>query len=237
MFLVRRSVGVRPYELHRRYLTEHVPLALVHHPRLRRYVVNLADTPLDADGLGEFEGGRPAVDAVGELFFDDIEDFTDPGRLYDSPEGETAILDNARSLGGTALGYRVAEHVHRDYRRDWELGQRSPGLKQVVLLRRADGMTHEQFVDHWLNRHAPLALEHHPGAWKYVANVVVGRVTETAPHVDGIAELHFRSFDDLREHRYDSEHGQRVIAGDVRHFVGATAGFYVSEYVQKDLVG
>lgn len=233
MFLIRRSVGATPYELHRRYLSEHVPLALQHHPRLRRYVVNLADSPLPAGGTGEFPEGRPAVDAVGELFFEEMDDFLDPTRLYDSPEGEEAILDNARSLGGTALGYRVQEHVHRDYTRDWPLGQRSPGVKQVVLVRRAAGTSPEQFAAHWLERHAPLALTHHPGVWKYVANVVVERLHPGAPEIDGIAELHFRSLDDLEQRRYDSDEGRSVIAADVARFIGATAGFYVSEYVQK----
>ncbi len=33
-------------------------------------------------------------------------------------------------------------------------------VKLFAVLQRKDGMTHEEFVDHWLNRHAPVDREH-----------------------------------------------------------------------------
>ena len=90
LFLCRR----RPDLSHERYaallLDGHVPLALRHHPTLRRYTVNLVE-----EALGE----APPLDSVGALCFDTLADFRE--RLYDSPEGEQAIArDVAGFMGG-----------------------------------------------------------------------------------------------------------------------------------------
>jgi len=67
----------RPDISHERYvellLRGHVPVALAHHPTLRRYVVNVV------------EGTRepaPALDSIGELSFDSLADYRGgvPGR-------------------------------------------------------------------------------------------------------------------------------------------------------------
>jgi uncharacterized protein (TIGR02118 family) len=93
-------------------------------------------------------------------------------------------------------------------------------------------MTHEAFVEHWLERHVPLALRRHPGLSKYVTNVVVERLGE-APDWDGIAELHFPSVEALRTGFFDSPDGERVIREDMARFIGLTWGYDMAEYVQR----
>jgi uncharacterized protein (TIGR02118 family) len=53
-------------------------------------------------------------------------------------------------------------------------------IKMVGLLTRKPHLTHEQFVDHWLNVHGPLALAV-PGVRRYVQSHIVG--TRTRPDI------------------------------------------------------
>jgi hypothetical protein len=99
VFLCRR----RPDISHERYvallLDEHVPLALRHHPHMRRYVVNVVEASA---------AGAPPLDSIGFLWFGSLDDYRD--RLYDSPEGARVIgRDVARFLGG-ADAYATTEH-------------------------------------------------------------------------------------------------------------------------------
>lgn len=66
-------------------------------------------------------------------------------------------------------------------------------IKVVALLTRRPELTHEQFVEHWQEIHAPLAHAV-PGVRRYVQSHVIG--TRTRPdiqeadiEIDGIAEL------------------------------------------------
>jgi uncharacterized protein (TIGR02118 family) len=66
-------------------------------------------------------------------------------------------------------------------------------IKAVSLLVRKDGMTHEQFVTHWLDVHGPLARAV-PGIRRYVQSHLIGdRKRSDIPsmdvEIDGIAEL------------------------------------------------
>src|SRR5438128_6516803 len=101
-FLCRRRPDLSHAEYVRRLLDGHVPLALRHHPTMRRYVVNIVE------GV---RGDTPPLDSIGVLWFDSLADFRD--RLYDSPDGARVIAaDVARFMGGAAA-YATDEHVQR----------------------------------------------------------------------------------------------------------------------------
>lgn len=203
-------------------LRDHVPLALRHHPTMRKYVVNIVDHVPTAE---------LRYDSIAELSFDSAEDYTQ--HLYDSSEGERIILaDVARFLAG-AHAYSTTEHVHRELESPAPLGGRNPHVKLVCPIRRRDGMTHADFVDHWLNRHRPLALRHHPGLVRYVANVVDATPSEGAPELDGIGELYFTSPESLRDQMFDSPAGEDIILRDVETFIGHTCAYLATEHVQK----
>src|SRR6185295_670174 len=122
-----------------------------------------------------------------ELSFASLEDFRE--RLYDSAEGEKIVhADVARFMGG-AVAYATTEHVQKSLLPPPVLGQRSPGMKMVCPVRRREGMSHNAFVEHWLTRHVPLALEHHPQLVKYVTNVVDQKLSDGGEDWDGFAEL------------------------------------------------
>lgn len=222
IFLCRR----RPDITHERYgallLSGHVPIALQHHPLMRRYVVNIVEqSPADWEGL----------DSIGELSFDGLADFRE--RLYDSPAGKHIVERDVAGFMGGADAFVTTEHVQKALKASAVLGVRSAGIKLVCPVMRRSGMRHADFVEHWLTRHVPLALEHHPGMTRYVTNVVDQRLGTTGPDLDGIAELHFPSAEALRTGMFSSPEGERLIREDITRFIRRTAAYHVAEYPQK----
>ncbi len=142
-------------------------------------------------------------------------------------DGE-AIVEPLRWFPGAGVdAYRVEERVQIDYERDWPDGQASPGFHRIVFVRRAPGITREQMAAHWSEQHTPLVRQHHPAFSQYVQNVVLDAVTPGTPDVDGVAEMHFRSLDELRDRFYDSEDGRRIIAEDVDRFLDRARGWRI----------
>ena len=85
VFLCRRRPDLSRDEYARRILESHAPLALVHHPNMRRYVIQIVEgRPADGD----------AIDSLPTLWFDSVEDFRE--RLHDSPEGQAIIQRDVR---------------------------------------------------------------------------------------------------------------------------------------------
>jgi uncharacterized protein (TIGR02118 family) len=116
--------------------------------------------------------------------------------------------------------WRITTREPKLWERTWADGEAAPGLKMVSFMQRAEGLTHEQFARHWTERHAPLALEHHPGLWNYRQHVVRRAFTPGGDAVDGIAELHFRSRDDFETKFFGGEASKRAIFDDVARFMG-----------------
>lgn len=137
-----------------------------------------------------------------------------------------APVEPASWFAGHAVdAYVVDEHVRFEYERTWPDGTTSPGPRRISFIRRASGISRADMARHWGDVHSKLVPVHHPGVWRYVQNVVVAPATPDAPEVDGIAELHFRTVDDLRNRFYDSDEGRRIVAEDVRHFLDPPHGW------------
>jgi uncharacterized protein (TIGR02118 family) len=98
-------------------------------------------------------------------------------------------------------------------------GEPAPGVKMVSFMRRAEFLTHEQFVRHWTENHTPLAQRHHIGLWNYTQNVVRRALTPGGDAIDGVAELHFRTRDDFDNKFFDSDDGRAAILADVKRFM------------------
>ena len=96
-------------------------------------------------------------------------------------------------------------------------------MKAIILLTRKEGTTHADFVDWWLNRHAPLARRL-PRLRKAVFNVVE-QPGDGQP--DGVSELWFDSIDDFAA-AYDSEIGKAVVADSLAN-VSSRQRFFVEE--------
>jgi uncharacterized protein (TIGR02118 family) len=223
IFLCRR----RPDIDHERYaellLEGHVPIALRHHPTLRKYVVNVVE---------QNPSGGEELDSIGELWFASLEDFRQ--RLYDSPAGEEIVhADVARFLGG-AHAYATTEHVQKSIIAPAATGRRSPGVKLVCPVRRRDDMSHGAFVDHWLGRHVPLAIEHHPRLTRYVTNVVDEQLSSGGQDWDGFAALHFASLEDATRHLFPSAESERIIRADMARFLARAIPYRVAEWVMRE---
>ncbi len=106
------------------------------------------------------------------------------------------------------------------------LGSPADGVEQVSLMVRAAGLDHDAFVEHWTERHTPLARRHHVGLSRYVQHVLDGPVAldvDVGPwpqaDVDGVAELQFATEADFTERFFDSPAGADAIMADVARFL------------------
>lgn len=208
-------------EYARRILEEHVPLALAHHPGMRRYVVNVVERE-PREGAG-----APAVDSFAELWFDSLASYqTD---LYDSDEGRRIIgEDVARFLGG-GEAYGTREHVHREGA-ERKPGTRTPGVKWFLAVRRKPELSMEAFVAHWHGTHAPLVLETLPTLQRYVTSAVTERISEGATRWDGFSELWWESREAARE---ALRAAGPAIDADSARFIAEAHTWRVAEYPQK----
>jgi len=106
-------------------------------------------------------------------------------------------------------------------------------IKTVGLLTRKSGATHEQFMKHWVEIHAPLAHKV-PGLRRYVQNHIVGQrrradIEETAVDVDGIAELWFDDQAALEAASRTPE--MKALHADGALFIGRLKSYTVEEKI------
>lgn len=109
-------------------------------------------------------------------------------------------------------------------------------IKTIGLLTRKAGWTHEQFMQHWVGTHAPLALAV-PGLRRYVQNHIMGERTRadietTAVDVDGIAELWFDDQAALEKAAQTPE--MKALHADGALFIGRIKSWVVEE---KTIIG
>jgi uncharacterized protein (TIGR02118 family) len=145
-----------------------------------------------------------------------------------------APLEPATWFDAPVTAYLVDERVQIEWTRDWPDGEATPAIEQLAFVPRIPSVTHEQFAEHWSERHTPLVRVHHPGMARYVQNVITEPLTpgaRDARQLDGVAQLYFRTSYDLHERYFDSEEGQRIIFEDVAKFLerGTGWGFLAQE--------
>ncbi len=104
-------------------------------------------------------------------------------------------------------------------------------IKSISLLTRKDGLTHEQFMKHWVEIHAPLAHAV-PGLRRYVQSHIVAERTRadiptTTVDVDGIAELWYD--DRAAMERAIASPGAKALHADGALFIGRIKTFVVEE--------
>jgi uncharacterized protein (TIGR02118 family) len=140
-------------------------------------------------------------------------------------------LEPAEWFDAPVTAYLVDERVQIEWTRDWPDGEPTPAFEQLAYVPRIPSISHDQFAEHWSERHTPLVHVHHPGMARYVQNVITEPLTLDARELDGVAQLYFRTAYDLRERYFDSEEGQRIIFEDVAKFLqrGAGWGFMAQE--------
>jgi uncharacterized protein (TIGR02118 family) len=106
-------------------------------------------------------------------------------------------------------------------------------IKSISLLTRRPELSHDDFVKHWLEVHAPLAHAV-PGVRRYVQNHIKGERTRpdiptTEIAVDGVAELWFD--DSAAMERANASPEAKRLHDDGALFIGAIKTFVVEEKV------
>jgi uncharacterized protein (TIGR02118 family) len=106
-------------------------------------------------------------------------------------------------------------------------------IKSIGLLTRKDGLSHEDFVKHWYEIHAPLAYAV-PGVRRYVQSHILDERTRpdiptTDVEIDGIAELWYDDRDAM-ECANATPEAKRLHA-DGALFIGHIKSFVVEEKI------
>jgi hypothetical protein len=202
---------------HERYadalLGRHAPIALRHHPTLRRYVINIIEGhPPDA----------PELDSIGELYFDSFDDFR--LRLYDSAEGEQIVREDVAGFMAHADAYLVDEHILHDRVTPSDVGTRSPGLKRMTFVRRRAGLTRAGFSTAWQQRQAPPALAQEGLIHRHALGVVVRQLGSDAPDWDGSEDLRLVG---------EAAADRPPLVEDHARLVDRATTYRVAEYVQR----
>jgi uncharacterized protein (TIGR02118 family) len=106
-------------------------------------------------------------------------------------------------------------------------------IKSIGLLTRKDRLSHEDFVKHWYEVHAPLAHAV-PGVRRYVQSHILGERTRvdiqtTDVDIDGIAELWYD--DERAMERANATPEARRLHADGALFIGRIKSFVVEERI------
>jgi len=109
-------------------------------------------------------------------------------------------------------------------------------IKTIGLLARKPGWTHDQFMTHWIEIHAPLAHAV-PGLRRYVQNHILdertrGDIAALALEIDGVAELWFDDRAALEAAARTPE--MKALHADGAIFIGRIRSYVVEE---KTIIG
>jgi hypothetical protein len=140
-----------------------------------------------------------------------------------------AWFDDGSQFIGQSLSWKVDEHVF--------IRPRRGGKGLVSLLQRKPGVTHAQFVQHWLGIHGPMAAQV-PEVAGLILNEPAGPPTTPKGvlpisglgEIDGIAESWHKDGASV-----SSPEGKRWYA-DGADLIGMARGFYTQEHVIIDPV-
>ncbi|MCC6535695.1 MAG: EthD family reductase [Burkholderiales bacterium] len=106
-------------------------------------------------------------------------------------------------------------------------------IKSISLLTRKAHLSHEEFVRHWVEVHAPLAYDV-PRLKRYVQSHILAERTrpdiETLEvAIDGIAELWFDSLEDMQVAMASPQ--AKALHADGATFIGRIKSFTIEEKV------
>jgi uncharacterized protein (TIGR02118 family) len=106
-------------------------------------------------------------------------------------------------------------------------------IKSLSLLARKDGMTHEQFMTHWVHVHGPLALKV-PGLRRYVQSHIRDRrrrpdIPDIGVEIDGIAETWYDDAEAMARAAASPE--MKALQADGALFIGRIQSFITHEHV------
>ncbi len=199
---LKRKPGMAVEEFQEYWLARH-PAVVTALPGVRRYV----QSHVLASG---YRKGEPVWDGIAEVWADD----TDALRaMTGSPANAAVQADEAQFIDGSTMGLIVTEeHVVVD-------GAPGPdAVKGVEFLARRPGMSLDEFLQHWRERHGPL-LAKVPGLRRCVLSATrrSAYTAGRAPAYDGATLMWFESPDALRTAAGSTAYADAV--ADRAHFL------------------
>ena len=147
--------------------------------------------------------------------------------MIDAPEVTSATRRRTLiGLAGLAASASAAKMA-------WGADPEPFTIKRASLLQRKPGISHEEFVKHWVEIHAPMARAC-PGIGRYALTIVKSASTrkDVAPYqiqVDGIAELWFK--DQAAFDAYSNSPATTRLRDDGATFIGREIDFITEEKV------
>ncbi len=94
--------------------------------------------------------------------------------------------------------YLVSENLPAQYQISWAINTPSPGMRLISMIYKKDALSKKQFANYWNNQHAKIATSYSIPVWNYSQNTITEVLTINSPPYDGIAALHFKHKDDLK---------------------------------------
>ncbi|OBH48171.1 EthD domain-containing protein [Mycobacterium mantenii] len=111
-----------------------------------------------------------------------------------------------------------------------EPGTRTPGLANVALLRRPDGMDQATWLDRWQRDHTPVAIETQ-STFGYTQNWVVRSLTPDAPGIAGIVEELFPAEAITDLHAFFGAADDNDLQDRLGRMVASTSAFGANENI------
>jgi uncharacterized protein (TIGR02118 family) len=106
-------------------------------------------------------------------------------------------------------------------------------VKTLSILKRKPGLTPEEFLQYWKDKHAPLVARVIPGLRRYVQNHRL-KIPGFECEIDGIAELWWDNLEALQSHlAWRQTEEAKVLIEDEKKFLDMSnrQRFYAVEYV------
>ncbi len=108
-------------------------------------------------------------------------------------------------------------------------------LKEMLLIKRKDGLSMEDFVKHYEEVHAPLIMRMCPSVRKYARNYVTNTLGAQGPGFDCITEVWYENIDGFKAlgKIYMSEEGKAIRESEDRFMDSQLVVFLVDEKVSE----
>lgn len=166
MVLLKRKPGLSLQQFIDHYENNHAPLGVKYQTKMVRYIRHyLHPSPYPLDGsVVEAE-----YDVLTELWFEDKQAYDEGMALMMAPEANAVLSeDEVRflDLGKSRLAY-IEDHESVLPWMASAPGDRSKDVRSIVLLKRKDGMTLDEFIAYYENNHAPLGVQYSPTLSRY----------------------------------------------------------------------
>lgn len=107
-------------------------------------------------------------------------------------------------------------------------------IKSIVMMKRKEGISHEEFKRYYEEQHAPLGLKYFPFA-RYVRNYICPTPAMPDPPFDVITEFWFREEDHARAMAFNASPEAQIFREDENRFmdVSKTVAYLVEERESK----